>query len=80
MAIVRIHGVLKEESGIASLMVKGGSIKEVLEKLPEDVKRSMDKYGRYIIVLLNGTRVDENEEIDLKEGDVIDLTLPVGGG
>lgn len=80
MAIVRIHGVLKEETGVASLAVGGRSIREVLERLPEDVKKSIDRYGSYVIVLLNGARVDENKEIDLKDDDVIDLTLPVGGG
>ncbi|MEM1795143.1 MAG: MoaD/ThiS family protein [Sulfolobales archaeon] len=80
MAILRLHGILKEESGFSVVAVRGNNLEEVLENLPGEIKKSIEKYKKHVIVLVNGKRVYEYKETLLSEEDVIDLTLVVGGG
>ncbi|MEM1623046.1 MAG: hypothetical protein QW780_00935 [Sulfolobales archaeon] len=80
MPLLRLHGILKEESGLGVIAVSGNNLKEVLANLPEEVKKSIEKYKKHVIVLVNGKRIYEHQEALLGEEDIIDLTLVVGGG
>ncbi|MEM2207570.1 MAG: MoaD/ThiS family protein [Sulfolobales archaeon] len=80
MVLLRLHGVLKEESGVSLIAVRGNNLEEVLSSLPEEIKKPIEKYRKYIIILVNGRRVYGCRETSLSEEDVVDLTLVVGGG
>ncbi len=79
MAVVKLHGVLREESNAKELRVGEGTIAEVLEKLPEEVRKALMKYSKHLLVIVNGRRVYDLN-IVLNDNDVVDITLPVGGG
>lgn len=79
MVIVRLHGILREESSIKELRVGGGTVAKLLEELPEEVKRVLIKYLKYLLVIVNGRRVYDLNTT-LNDDDVVDITLPVGGG
>jgi molybdopterin converting factor small subunit len=79
MVVVRLHGVLREGVGLTELEVDGASLGEVLQKLPEKVGETLRKYSRYLVFIVNG-RVVSDVGTPLKPGDVIDLTIFVGGG
>jgi molybdopterin converting factor small subunit len=77
---VRVHGVLKEESGVDVIDVEGRYLNEVMSKLPEEVKNVLMKYSKYLIVLVNGRRVYDLRGVELLPNDYVDLMIPVGGG
>jgi len=80
MVRVRIHGILKEEGGVDVVDVDSRYFDEVVSKLPEEVRKVLMKYSKYLIVLVNGRRVYDLDKIQLLPTDVIDLMIPVGGG
>ncbi len=80
MVLVKLHGVLREESNVKEVDAHGSSIREVLEGLPENVKAVLRKYSEYVVVLLNGRRVYDLANTKVGSGDIVDVTLPVGGG
>jgi molybdopterin converting factor small subunit len=80
MVRVRIHGILKEEGGVDVVDVDGRYFDEVVGKLPEEVRKVLMKYSKYLIVLVNGRRVYDLDKIQLLPTDVVDLMIPVGGG
>jgi molybdopterin converting factor small subunit len=80
MVRVRIHGILKEEGGVDVVDVDSRYFDEVVSKLPEEVRKVLMKYSKYLIVLVNGRRVYDLDKIQLQPTDVIDLMIPVGGG
>jgi len=80
MVRVRIHGILKEEGGVDIVDVDGRCFDEVVGKLPEEVRKVLMKYSKYLIVLVNGRRVYDLDKVQLLPTDVVDLMIPVGGG
>ncbi len=80
MVRVRIHGILKEEGGVDVVDVDSRYFDEVVSKLPEEVRKVLMKYSKYLIVLVNGRRVYDLDKIQLQPTDVVDLMIPVGGG
>jgi molybdopterin converting factor small subunit len=80
MVRVRIHGILKEEGGVDVIDVDSRYFDEVVSKLPEEVRKVLMKYSKYLIVLVNGRRVYDLDKIQLQPTDVVDLMIPVGGG
>jgi molybdopterin converting factor small subunit len=80
MVRVRIHGILKEEGGVDIVDVDGSYFDEVVGKLPEEVRKVLMKYSKYLIVLVNGRRVYDLDKVQLLPTDVVDLMIPVGGG
>ncbi|MCC6014393.1 MAG: MoaD/ThiS family protein [Desulfurococcaceae archaeon] len=79
MAVVRLHGVLREEAGFRELEVDGANLGEVLQKLPERVREVLGRYSKYLVFLVDG-RVIRDMSTPLKRGDVVDVTIFVGGG
>jgi molybdopterin converting factor small subunit len=80
MVRVRIHGILKEEGGVDIVDVDSRYFDEVVGKLPEEVRKVLMKYSKYLIVLVNGRRVYDLDKVQLQPTDVVDLMIPVGGG
>ena len=80
MVRVRIHGILKEEGGVDIVDVDGRYFDEVVGKLPEEVRKVLMKYSKYLIVLVNGRSVYDLDGVQLLPTDVVDLMIPVGGG
>ncbi|MEM1527005.1 MAG: MoaD/ThiS family protein [Ignisphaera sp.] len=80
MVKVRFHTILKEESGLNNLEVDAENLSELLSKLPENVMQILEKYRNYLIILVNGHIVDPKHNIVLRREDIIDITIPVGGG
>lgn len=80
MVRVRLHTVLKEESGVSNLDVDAFNLSELLMKLPDNVKQVINKYRGYIIILVNGRIADLETACALNHDDVVDITIPVGGG
>lgn len=80
MVLIRFHGILREESNIKEVEVGDGYINEILNALPEGVKGVINKYSRYLLILVNGKRVYSTDKLLVSNGDVVDLTLPAGGG
>lgn len=77
--MIKLHGILREESNTKELVVEGGRIAEVIEKLPESVRKVLMKYSQYILILVNGERVYDLTMV-LEDNDVVDIIPPVGGG
>ncbi len=79
MAVVRLHGVLREETGVKEVEVPGSSLGEVLLGMPENVREVLERYSKYLVFLVNG-RVVHKRDINLKPEDVVDVTIYVSGG
>lgn len=80
MVKVRLHTVLKEESGVSSLDIDARTLSELLSKLPENAKHVLNKYRNYLVILVNGRVMDIESKISLNQEDVVDISIPVGGG
>jgi molybdopterin converting factor small subunit len=79
MVVIRLHGVLREETGLRELEICGSSLSEVRQRLPEGVREVLAKYSKYLVILINGKAIRELDA-DLRPGDVIDITIYVSGG
>lgn len=51
----------------------------MLEELPEEVRKVLMKYSKYLLLIVNGKRVYDLNTF-LNDNDIVDITLPVGGG
>ncbi|MEM0453175.1 MAG: hypothetical protein QXO98_00750 [Sulfolobales archaeon] len=80
MVIIRLHGVLKEELGIKELEVGDGNLIKILDELPEKVKKVLEKYSQYLLILVNGKRIYDLSNTFVSHVDIVDITLPIGGG
>lgn len=80
MVKVRFHTILKEESGVNNLEVDAENLSELFSKLPENIKQILEKYRNHIIILVNGRIADPKRNLAFSQEDVIDITIPVGGG
>lgn len=78
--LVRLHTVLKEESGVPFLEIEVEELTELVDKMPNNVREVLNKYKDYLIILVNGVPKDVKSGYKLKPGDVVDITIPVGGG
>lgn len=79
MAVVRLHGILREEAGVKEVEVPGSSLDEILSGLPKGVREVLERYSKYLVFLVNGKVVHERS-INLKPEDVVDVTIYVSGG
>lgn len=75
MITVRVFGLLRLDSGISWLELEGGTVGEILERLPEALDKK--KIGRYTL-LVNGKPA--NVKTGLKDGDELYILSPVAGG
>ncbi|MEM0454206.1 MAG: MoaD/ThiS family protein [Sulfolobales archaeon] len=77
--MIRLHGILREESNTRELIVEGRCLTEVIEKLPESVRKVIMKYSQYLLILVNGKRVYDLTAV-LEDNDIVDMIPPAGGG
>ncbi len=79
MVKVRFHGALKDEIGLDHVDVNITQLAEALSRLPDNIKAVLEKYEKYLIVLVNGRRTYDLN-ISLGNDSVVDIMLPLGGG
>ena len=88
---VIFFGPLERWAGKREFLVKGKTIQEVFEKVTKDIGKSlidhiaMHETGEiksHFHVLLNGIDTDSREclTISVKDGDIITIVPPIGGG
>lgn len=74
MVKVRIFGVVRLQTGIASYETDAGSLRELLGSIPG----LTEKEARDLVVLVNGKSVGRNYRF--QDGDEVALLAPAGGG
>lgn len=80
MVKVRLHTILKEESGIDSIDIEANNLNELFSNLPKNIQHILNKFKDYLIILVNGRPVSLELNYVLNQEDIVDITLPVGGG
>lgn len=80
MVLVKLYGIVKEEAGTGIINIDAKSVREVLEKLPENVKKVVERYRRYVIIVVDGEVVGIDAEKSLDENKAIEVFLVAGGG
>lgn len=78
MIELRFYGLLRLESGIKSLCIEAGSIKELYARIEETHPALTQDKLKNSIVLINGQRAKGNAR--LKSGDVVQFLSPSAGG
>ncbi len=88
---VIFFGPLERWAGKREFLINGTSIREVFEKLGSELNKSLINHlaqqdtgeiKSHFHVLLNGIDTDSKEclNITVKDGDVITIVPPIGGG
>ena len=75
MIQVRIFGLLRLDSGISRLELEGGTVGEVLSRLPGELE---EKKIKRCTVIVNGKTATRRTK--LNDGDEITILSPVAGG
>lgn len=78
---VKLFGSLREMASSHIKIVEAYEVKDLLEKLASTYGQEF--YKRTYLILLNGRSIyhyKDKERTKLKDGDVISLFPPVGGG
>lgn len=75
MISVRVFGLLRLDSGISRLELEGGTVGEVLSRLPEALD---EKKIKGCSILVNGKAATRRTK--LNDGDEITILSPVAGG
>ncbi len=78
MIELRFYGLLRLESGIKSLCIEAGSIKELYARAEEKHPILTQDKLKNCIILINGKRAKGNAR--LNSGDVVQFLSPSAGG
>ncbi|WP_087037960.1 ubiquitin-like small modifier protein 1 [Thermococcus litoralis] len=82
MVKVRVFATLRGIVGKSELEVQAETVGELLEKLYNEYPKMKKELEKGAVILVNGKNIEHLEKLNtkLKDGDVVSIFPPVGGG